>query len=112
MYTALSNLKQPAQVGAALALPFLALELGFNASGFSLKYILDTSILFGLLWLLPAAFMRLLLPLARSARAGEIVLEQPAALMLKIILLALIAVLWLSLLADQMPCFLGVPNCD
>jgi hypothetical protein len=112
MKTCLSNLKRPALTGAALALPFLALELVFNASSFSLKTILDTVALFGLLWLLPAAFVLIGFPLARSARAGENVLANPAALMLKTILLALIAVVWASLLADQLPCFLGVPNCD
>ena len=112
MKTCLSTLKHPALAGAALALPFLALELTLNRSGFSPKYALDTAVLFGALWLLPAAFALIGLPLAHSARAGENVLATPARLLIKVALLVLIAALWISLLANQLPCFLGIPNCD
>src|SRR5688572_16309954 len=69
-------------------------------------------LLFGLLWLAPTTFILTALPLARRLRAGENILARPVALLLRITFLALISVFWVSLVNDQMPCFLGIPNCD
>ena len=69
-------------------------------------------VLFGLLWLLPMAFVVTLMPLVRNLRAGRSVVANPAGLLFRGTLLALIAMAWGGLLADQMPCFMGVPNCD
>jgi hypothetical protein len=32
--------------------------------------------------------------------------------LLRVVFLAFIARMWIGILIDQMPCFLGVPNCD
>ncbi len=52
------------------------------------------------------------MPLARDARAGVDILARPLSLGVKVSLLLLLATIWFALLADQMPCFLGVPMCD
>jgi hypothetical protein len=103
------DLKPAALVGLTLVLPFAALELlhntvaGRNAPGLL--------VLFGLLWLLPTAFILILVPLARTARGGRVT-ENPFSLSLRLALLISIAAVWASILLDQMPCFMGVPNCD
>jgi len=39
-------------------------------------------------------------------------MENPIRLLLKVVFMILIAGLWVGILLDQMPCFLGVLNCD
>jgi hypothetical protein len=68
--------------------------------------------LFGTLWLLPVIFFIILIPIVQNVRAGNSLAAKPVRLLLSIIFLALIAFVWGSIVADQMPCFLGVPNCD
>lgn len=63
-------------------------------------------LLFGFLWLLPAVALTVLIPIVRGARTG------PVRLLLSITFALALFTVWGSLLADQMPCFLGVPNCD
>lgn len=69
-------------------------------------------LLFGFLWLLPTMFIVLLAPLVRIIRAGDNNLAKPITLLFRVACLTLIAIVWGSLLIDQLPCFLGVPNCD
>jgi hypothetical protein len=58
-------------------------------------------------------FIALLMPIVRNLRqAGNSLMANPVGLLLRIVFLLLIAWMWASLLIDQMPCFLGVPNCD
>jgi uncharacterized membrane protein len=68
--------------------------------------------LFGILWLLPMLFIVILTPILRTVREGNSVLANPFHLLVRITLLALITWLWAAILIDQLPCFLGVPNCD
>jgi len=68
--------------------------------------------LFIVMWLLPVAFILILLPIVRNLQAGKSLLASPIQLLLRAAFLALIAFAWISTLIDQMPCFLGVPLCD
>src|SRR5688500_12387958 len=63
-------------------------------------------LLFAFLWLLPAAALVVLIPIVRGVRTSR------AKLVLCITFALALVLVWGSLLADQMPCFLGVPNCD
>jgi hypothetical protein len=63
-------------------------------------------------WLPPTIFFLVATPIVRGLRAGEAILAHPIALLLRATFLALLATGWVSLLRDQLPCFLGVPNCD
>lgn len=69
-------------------------------------------VLFGVLWLLPTAFVLLLMPMVRDLRAKRSLLSHPLRLVLRIVPMGLIAMFWITLVIDQLPCFLGVPNCD
>ena len=69
--------------------------------------------LFILMWLLPLVFIFTGMPIIRSLRqAGDNVLAKPILLLIRVVILIFIAWFWVSLLIDQLPCFLGVPNCD
>ncbi|MBX3013695.1 MAG: hypothetical protein KF832_19395 [Caldilineaceae bacterium] len=93
-----------------LVFPFLILEAIFQP--ITLQSIPSLAILFALLWLLPLAFMLTLTPLVRTARAGAMLMTNPLPTLLKVAFLAILFLFWSSLLLDQLPCFLGVPNCD
>lgn len=72
----------------------------------------DGSVLFGLLWVAPAAFVLLASPIVRALRSGAAVLDRPLSLLARLVVLTLVAFVWLAVVADQLPCFMGVPNCD
>ncbi len=105
-----SSLRAPAIMSFLLVLPFMILEFMFNVA--TRINVLDFTVLFGLLWLLPTAFLLILMPIVRNVRAGTNLMLHPVGLLLRVALLALIAWAWGALVIDQLPCFLGVPNCD
>ena len=88
----------PLVLGFASMLPFLALEVRNQPGEMPL-------FLFGTLWFLGAAFTALLMPVLRDR-------PRPAAVLVRVSLSILVACVWARILMDQMPCFLGVPNCD
>jgi len=105
-----TTLGSAALISFILVLPFAILEsvnhtiTRQNAPGLIM--------LFGLLWLLPTVFIVILAPIVRTVRAGSGILAHPISLLFRIAFLAIIAMMWGGLLIDQLPCFLGVPNCD
>ncbi|MEJ7623059.1 MAG: hypothetical protein WKF34_03625 [Pyrinomonadaceae bacterium] len=68
--------------------------------------------LFGMLWLMAAIFAAIIVPLFRSLGKGYRMSMHPATMLLSAFLLVLLAATWGGIVNDQMPCFLGVPNCD
>lgn len=101
------RLRAPALVGFALVLPFLILEW-VNRRGIPGSFPI---VLFGLLWLLPFLFTLVSTPIVRalSARSRSLAARF---LLPRAVLLVFIAWFWVSVTVDQLPCFLGVPNCD
>ena len=89
-------MKAAALVSTILVLPFLILEAvnttltRENAQGLV--------VLFGVLWAVPLLFVLLL--------------RAHGWLAVRVVVMIALAVFWGSLVIDQMPCFLGVPNCD
>jgi hypothetical protein len=83
-------------------LPFLVLEL-VNRREFGEGFHVA---LFVLLWMLPAGIVGMTRSMIRRRRPGA------AGMALRVSLVGLFAWLWVGLFIDQMPCFLGVPNCD
>jgi hypothetical protein len=106
----LTTLRIPAMVGFLLMLPFLLLELIFNPV--NEQNAPGLTGLFGLLWLFPLLFVLILRPLIRTLRAGGWRMGSPAPLLLRVAFLVLVAMVWGGILVDQLPCFVGVPNCD
>lgn len=105
-----------AQIGPVLVLPFVTLEYVFqirnNPRAMSLENLTSLAVLFGVLWLLPTVFLATLIPMVRTLRAGSTSRASPVFLVLRVVVLVLIAWVWGGLVVDQLPCFLGVPNCD
>lgn len=105
-----ANLMWAALISFILVLPFAVLEslnqtiTRQNARGLIL--------LFGVLWLLPTTFIVILVPIVRAVRAGTSHLMHPIVFVMKVAVLLFIAWSWTSLFIDQLPCFMGVPNCD
>lgn len=97
-----------ALISSILVAPFVLLELRYGSQSYS-KFPYP---LFAILWLLPAAFLMTIAPLLRPAHAGDRVLARPVTLVVRIAIVALLAILWIGAIREQLPCFLGVPNCD
>lgn len=93
-----SRLKSAAGISSCLVLPFVILEARTRADFFAHF----PGALFVVMWLLPFAFV-LVWPR---------VFTRSTPLILRGVALLVLAALWLSLVIDQMPCFLGIPNCD
>lgn len=93
-----------AAVGLLVVLPFVILEAvntkGFSTVGFPFA-------LFTMLWILAAAFIGLCRNIIRDLKAGT-----GLGLATTAILMVVIATVWSGIVFDQMPCFMGVPNCD
>jgi hypothetical protein len=102
------QLRAPAVIGSLLVLPFIGLEL-INRRSFEEAFPFP---LFGLLWLLPVTFILTLMRMVRTLRTGGTVRTHPVSILLGVAFLTLIAWIWVSILVDQVPCFLGVPHCD
>jgi len=105
----LKDLRRAAIASFVLVLPFALLELRLNT--LNSRNALDYIVLFGLLWLLPAVFIVILMPVTRALR-GEEIKAKAVNVVFRIVCLGVIATLWGRLLIDQLPCFFGVPNCD
>ncbi len=105
-----TNPKSAALVSFILVLPFAILESLNNT--ITKQNAPGLIVLFGLLGLLPMAFIVILVPIVRTVRAGNSVMANPINLLFRVAFLALIAMTWGGLLIDQIPCFMGVPNCD
>jgi len=104
------DLTSAALISLILVLPFALLESLNNT--ITKQNAPSFIVLFGLLWLLPTAFIHILVPMVRTVRAGQSVIANPINLLLRVILLGLIAMIWGGILIDQVPCFMGVPKCD
>jgi hypothetical protein len=105
-----TNLGSTALISFILVLPFAILDFLFNT--LRRQNILDHIVLFGMLWLLSIAFIVILVPIVRTVRAGNNIMANPLNLLFRVAFLALLAMMWGSILIDQLPCFMGVPNCD
>jgi hypothetical protein len=106
MASMVTNLRTPAIVSSILVLPFVLLELRNQpVNNFPIP-------LFAFLWLLPLASFLILMPLVRDATAGAPITGRPVSLLVRVVAVAAIVFVWIAIVRDQMPCFLGVPNCD
>jgi hypothetical protein len=98
-----SPLTLPALSGLAAIVPFVLMEL-INRRAFHEGFPVT---LFVTLWLLAFAIVALLRPVL--SRAASIT---AAGITGRLLLTGLLAYAWGAILLDQLPCFLGIPNCD
>jgi hypothetical protein len=114
----LTNLRTPALIAAGLSIPFAILELVFRVFVWpDSRVVADTDFFIGLLVL--SGFLWTL-PFLATAIAGRMINEeaielrrvpQPCVIARVAVVIGL-ALLWSAFVADQLPCFLAVPNCD
>ncbi|QYK51278.1 MAG: hypothetical protein KF701_02000 [Anaerolineales bacterium] len=97
-----------ALLGLLSTLPFAAMEL-INRRSFAEEF---PYALFIGLWLMGTLFAATLVPVVRQVRGNALAHAHLAPLVLRGTILLFIAIGWINLVADQMPCFLGVPVCD
>lgn len=97
------SLKTAAIVSSLLLAPFIILE-SVTTRGFTRGF---PAALFIFMWVLGLSFVGILHNVAAGRRSAPNFM-----LVLKGGALIFIAWMWVSLIVDQMPCFLGVPNCD
>jgi len=116
MENIITNFKSATIISFLLVLPFMILDFWFQIvnkpTALSDRNYSDFIMLFGFLWLLPTAFIVILTPIVRNTRAGNGIMANPIYLLFRVAFLAFIAIIWGSLMIDQFPCFIGVPNCD
>lgn len=110
MKTLAAHPKSAAIISFFLVLPFALLDFLFNP--LRGQNLLDRIVLFGLLWLLPIVFIVIFAPILQSVRAGHSILTNPDTLLVRVAFLVLIASMWGVVIIDQLPCFIGIPNCD
>lgn len=67
--------------------------------------------LFLVLWSSPTLCFLGAIPTLRALRAEESILANPVSLLLRLVVMALLAIGWVTLILDQMPCFLGGRGC-
>ena len=108
MQTILNNLRSPALISFLLVLPFMILEM-VNRRNFNEGFPFP---LFIFMWVLPVIFFLTGMPIVLSIRAGNRLFGNPVILLIRVVVLSFIAWMWISVLTDQMPYFLGIPNCD
>jgi hypothetical protein len=108
MRRVVSQLRSSALLSSLLVLPFVSLEV-INRRSFEEAFPFS---LFGILWLLPVTFILTLMRIVRTLRTEGTVRTHPVSLLLGVAFLILVAWTWVSILVDQVPCFLGVPRCD
>ncbi|HVF47626.1 MAG TPA: hypothetical protein VNA17_08685 [Pyrinomonadaceae bacterium] len=101
------NLTAATLGGLALTVPFLVLQLMNKPPLENIPVVL-----FVVLWLLSTIFIATLLPIVKGLRSEGGMRTHPAAIILSGIVLIIVTAMWSGIIVDQMPCFLGVPNCD
>lgn len=105
-----TNIKWAVIISFFLVLPFAILDFLFNP--LRSQNLLDPIVLFGLLWLLPLIFIVIFAPIVQSVRAENNIQTNPVTLLCRVTFLVFIAWVWGVAIIDQLPCFIGVPNCD
>ena len=103
-----TRLRIPVVASSLLVLPLIVLEYT-NQQNTNASF---PFFLMGVLWLLPVIFFWLLLSSLKDYKYKENSLKNSILFWSKIVLLLIVTGLWLVILEDQIPCFLGIPNCD
>ena len=82
-----------------------------EADGYS-QNTLGRIVTVGAMVCLVAACIVSLMPIVRNVRAGKSIMVNPINLLLAVAILLYTTFLLGSAIIDQIPCFMGVPNCD
>lgn len=89
-------------------LPFMILEWATRSNAPRSD---ASPMLWVVLWFLSTGFVSVLMLIVQSIRAGNRTLANPLSLLPGVICFAVFTWLWVALVIDQMPCFLGGSGC-
>lgn len=95
-------------IGLLSTIPFVVLEW-VNRRDYAEDF---PFVLFGMMWLMAAVSTAILAPIIKDMRAGKSLKSNWVSLLVRGVILVGVVIGWASLVADQMPCFLGVRYCD
>jgi hypothetical protein len=98
----------PAVIGLLMVLPFMTLEWMTRSD---LPRSTFSPLWFFMMWLLAAVFVLMLIRIVKTVRAGNVEMANLGFLVLKVAFSGYIAWSWVTLVVDQMPCFLGATGC-
>src|SRR5262245_36593361 len=107
MNTTARTLAVSSLISLIMVFPFLLLEI-LNRRHFSESFPYS---LFTILWIVMLAFIFVLIPIVRNLQTGTPSLSTTN-LITRFTILLLLSFFWIRVIIDQMPCFLGVVNCD
>jgi hypothetical protein len=108
MKNILTNLISPAIISFLTMLPFMILEWATRSN---LPRTKASGILFVIMWLLPMLSILTMMPIVRSVRSGNSIVANPIKLVLRVVFSCWLVWMWVFLVMDQMPCFLGGSGC-
>lgn len=74
--------------------------------------VVGSAIVFGAWLLTLVAFIVNVAPVVRDARAGRSIATNPGNLLVAVVTFGFVAFFVGSIIVDQYPCWIGVPNCD
>ena len=95
-----------AAISAAVLMPLAWLD--FTSGPVTARRLADGAVLFGLLWVLGLVAVLMAVALVRGAARDS---ATPMG-WVRLWVLLVCATGWALIVRDQLPCFLGVPNCD
>src|SRR5688572_22323912 len=98
----------PVMLSLILLIPWVGLEL-INRKGMPEEFPVA---LFITLWFLQAIFIYLIKWGLAKPATGNRIAQTTLSLWFRVPVLLFVGLIWTIIIADQMPCFLGVANCD
>jgi len=108
MKNILTNLRSSTIISFLLLIPFMILEWATRSDAPRTN---ASMMLWVILWLLSTMFLVILIPIVRNVRAGNILMANSVSLLPRVFFLVVLAWMWVALIIDQMPCFLGGSGC-
>ena len=108
MKNILTNLGSSTITSFLLLIPFMILEWATRSDAPRTN---ASMMLWVILWLLSMMFLVILIPVVRNVRAGNILMANSVSLLPRVVFLVVLAWMWVALIIDQMPCFLGGSGC-
>jgi hypothetical protein len=108
MTQAIQSIARSAVAGLMATIPFMALQ-SVNTHNFWTDFPIAV---FGSLWVFAAVFIGTIGAILNQARMPGKTMARKMLVVAGIVFAFAVAMIWFGFVVDQMPCFLGVPNCD
>src|SRR5688500_10091953 len=100
--------KLAATLSTMLIIPLAVLEFNADANLEGISF--DSLVLLGFLWSVAFGIISLLTLIYNRSQIE--ILSKSVVLVVFVFLVLALALMWVGIVADQMPCFIGKPNCD